>query len=252
MHLPSQKLQLRPKLTAVLQHSSKNSTSKTPEAASPTKPASSINIKDKRNIKIGIAALRTVSKWTDKAALTLEKLEGQEASKHCQDRQARLLAEDSSKGYEKKVQDTGVWRDTVVYPVPTQVGSARGIEVHEQPRVYGAAAPSSKGEGHVTASPVEAPLVQTHHAHVLASVEEYYDESSDDEEMKTPTRKILLMILAMTRKRMTATTRRKATRTAMTTRIVRRMIALMMLSLRTRRNWTRSIRPLWVSRIKET
>ncbi|KAI4932530.1 hypothetical protein J4E85_002928 [Alternaria conjuncta] len=190
MHLPSQKLQLRPKLTAVLQHSSKNSTSKTPEASTPTKPASSVNIKDKRNIKIGIVALRTVSKWTDKAALTLEKLEGQEASKHCQDRQARLLAEDGSKGYGKQVQGTGVWRDTVVYPVPTQVGSARGIEAHEQPRVYGAPAPSTTGESHITASVVEAPLVQTHHAHVLASVEEYYDESSDDEECGSTSRQI--------------------------------------------------------------
>ncbi|KAI4688687.1 uncharacterized protein J4E84_004617 [Alternaria hordeiaustralica] len=182
MHLSSQKLQLRPKLTAVLQHSSKNSISKTPEASTSTKPASSINIKDKRNIKIGIVALRTVSKWTDKAALTLEKLEGQEASKHCQDRQARLLAEDGSKGYGKQVQYTGVWRETVVYPVPAQVGSTRGIEAHEQPRVYGAAALSSKGESQIPATTVEAPLVQTHHAHVLASVEEYYDESSDDEE----------------------------------------------------------------------
>ncbi|KAI4629453.1 uncharacterized protein J4E87_003717 [Alternaria ethzedia] len=182
MHLPSQKLQLRPKLTAVLQHSSKNSTSKTPEASTSTKPASSISIKDKRNIKIGIVALRTVSKWTDKAALTLEKLEGQEASKHCQDRQARLLTEDGSKGQGKHAQGTGVWRETVVYPVPAQVGSARGIEVHEQPRVYGTPAPSSEGESHVMTSALEAPLVQTHHAHVLASVEEYYDESSDDEE----------------------------------------------------------------------
>jgi len=190
MHLPSQKLQLRPRLTAVLQHSSKNSTSKTPEASTATKPVSSINIKDKRNIKIGIAALRTVSKWTDKAALTLEKLEGQEASKHCQDRQARLVAEDGSKGYGKQVQDTGVWRETVVYPVPAQVGSTRGIEAHEQPRVYGAPAPSSQGESHMTVSPVEAPLVQTHHAHVLASVEEYYDESSDEEDEGNTSRQI--------------------------------------------------------------
>ncbi|KAI4700313.1 hypothetical protein J4E81_004351 [Alternaria sp. BMP 2799] len=190
MHLPSQKLQLRPRLTAALQHSSKNSTSKTPEASTPTKPTGSINIKDKRNIKIGIGALRTVSKWTDKAALTLEKLEGQEASKHCQDRQARLFAEDGSKGYGKQVQDTGVWRETVVYPAPAQVGSARGIEVHEQPRVYGAAAPFGKGESHVTASAVEAPLMQTHHAHVLASVEEYYDESSDDDEDGSTSRQV--------------------------------------------------------------
>ncbi|KAI4696542.1 uncharacterized protein J4E88_000719 [Alternaria novae-zelandiae] len=190
MHLPSQKLQLRPKLTAVLQHSSKNSTSKTPEASAPTKPASSINIKDKRNIKIGIVALRTVSKWTDKAALTLEKLEGQEASKHCQDRQARLFAEDGSKGYGKQVQDTGVWRETVVYPVPAQVDSARGIEAHEQPRVYRAPAPASQGESHIVASAVEVPLIQTHHAHVLASVEEYYDESSDDEDEGNTSRQI--------------------------------------------------------------
>ncbi|KAI4655052.1 uncharacterized protein J4E79_008117 [Alternaria viburni] len=190
MHLPSQKLQLRPKLTAVLQHSSKNSTSKTPEASTPTKPASSINIKDKRNIKIGIAALRTVSKWTDKAALTLEKLEGQEASKHCQDRQARLIAQDDSKSYGKLAQDTGVWRETVVYPVPAQVDSARGIEAHEQPRVYGAPAPASQGESHITNSVVGAPLVQTHHAHVLASVEEYYDESSNDEEGSSTSKQI--------------------------------------------------------------
>ncbi|KAI4714669.1 hypothetical protein J4E89_000350 [Alternaria sp. Ai002NY15] len=190
MHLPSQKLQLRPRLTAVLQHSSKNSTSKTPEASTPTKPASSIDIKDKRNIKIGIAALRTVSKWTDKAALTLEKLEGQEASKHCQDRQARLLAEDGSKGYGKQVQDTGVWRDTVVYPVPTQVDSARGIEVREQPRVYRAPAPASQGESHIAASAVGVPIIQTHHAHVLASVEEYYDESSDDDKHGSASRQI--------------------------------------------------------------
>ena len=190
MHLPSQKLQLRPKLTAVLQHSSKKSTSKTPEASTTTKPASSIAIKDKRNIKIGIFALRTVSKWTDKAALTLEKLEGQEASKHCQDRQARLLAEDGSKGYEKQAQDTGIWRDTVVYPVSAQVGSSRGIEAHEQRRVYGAAATSSNEESHVMASAVEASLVQTHHAHVLASVEEYYDESSDEEDEGNTSRQI--------------------------------------------------------------
>ena len=190
MHLPAHKLQLRPKLTNVLQHSSKTSTPKTPDASTPTKPASSINIKDKRNIKIGIAALRTVSKWTDKAALTLEKLEGQEASKHCQDRQARLVAQDGSIGYGKQVQDTGVWRETVVYPSPAQVGSSRGFEAHEQPRVYGAPAPSNKEGSHTTASAVEAPLVQTHHAHVLASVEEYYDESSDDDEDGSTPRQI--------------------------------------------------------------
>ncbi|KAH6875663.1 hypothetical protein BKA58DRAFT_437632 [Alternaria rosae] len=192
MHLPSQKLQLRPKLTAVLQHASKTSTSKVPDPPTSKKTDSGINLKDKRNIKIGIAALRSVSKWTDKAALTLEKLEGQEASKHCQDRQAHLLKEDGSKGYGKQVQDTKVWRETVVYPVPTQVGSAKGIEVHEEPRVYGAAAPCSKGESHITASAVEAPLVQTHHAHVLASVEGYYDESSNDEDDGGTSRKISL------------------------------------------------------------
>ncbi|KAI4651836.1 hypothetical protein J4E93_002032 [Alternaria ventricosa] len=191
MHLPTNKLQLRPKLTNVLQHSSKTSTSKTPEAPIPNKTDNSVNIKDKRNIKIGIAALRTVSKWTDKAALTLEKLEGQEASKHCQDRQARLLAEDGSKGYGKQAQDSGVWRETVVYPVPTQIGSARAMHAHEPSRVYGAvAAPSSQGESHITAGAVEAPLVQTHHAHVLASVEEYYDESSDDEDEGNTSRQI--------------------------------------------------------------
>jgi hypothetical protein len=41
-----------------------------------------INLKDKRNIKVGIMALRTVSKWTDKAALTLEKFEGQQGSQY--------------------------------------------------------------------------------------------------------------------------------------------------------------------------
>ncbi|KAI4628789.1 hypothetical protein J4E83_003342 [Alternaria metachromatica] len=190
MHLPAHKLQLRPKLTNVLQHSSKTSTPKTPEAQTSTKTDSGINTKDKRNIKIGIAALRTVSKWTDKAALTLEKLEGQEASKHCQDRQARLIARDGSEGYGKKAQDTGVWRKTVVYPVPAQVGSARSIEVHDQPRVYGAATPSSKEESRIAASAVELPLVQTHHAHVLASVEEYYDESSDDEDEGSTSRQV--------------------------------------------------------------
>ncbi|KAI4665880.1 uncharacterized protein J4E78_003345 [Alternaria triticimaculans] len=190
MHLPTNKLQLRPKLTNVLQHSSKTSTSKNPEAPTPTKTDSVINTKDKRNIKIGIAALRTVSKWTDKAALTLEKLEGQEASKHCQDRQARLMAQDNSKSYGKHSQDTGVWRETVVYPIPAQAGSSRGIEAHEQPRVYGAAAPSSTGESHMTASTVEVPLAQTHHAHVLASVEEYYDESSDEEDEGNTSRQI--------------------------------------------------------------
>ena len=189
MHLPTNKLQLLPKLTNVLQHSSKTSTSTASDAQTPTK-TKSINTKDKRNIKIGIAALRTVSKWTDKAALTLEKLEGQEASKHCQDRQARLLAEDGSKGYGKQVQDTGVWRDTVVYPVPAQVDSARGIEAHEQPRVYRAPAPASQGESHIAASAVEVPIVQTHHAHVLASVEEYYDESSDDDKHGSTSRQI--------------------------------------------------------------
>jgi hypothetical protein len=44
--------------------------------------AAKINLKDKRNIKVGIVALRMVSKWTDKAALTLEKFEGQQGSQY--------------------------------------------------------------------------------------------------------------------------------------------------------------------------
>jgi hypothetical protein len=193
MHLPSHKLQLRPKLATVLQHSSGSSTSKATEPLAPVKTHSSLNIKDRRNIKLGVVALRTVSRWTDKAALTLEKLEGQEASKHCQERQARLIADNSDSTYGKGTQNTGVWRETVVYPVPAPAGNARGIEVREEPKVYRVSAPFSKEESRVTVSAVVVPLIETQHARVLTPAAEYYNESSDDEDEGEQSKKISLV-----------------------------------------------------------
>jgi hypothetical protein len=193
MHLPSHKLQLRPKLATVLQHSSGSSTPKATEPPAPAKTHNSLNIKDRRNIKLGVVALRTVSKWTAKAALTLEKLEGQEASKHCQERQARLIADNSGNNYGKGAQDPGVWRETVVYPVPAPAGDAREIEVHEEPKVYRVSAPFSKEESRVTASAIAVPLIETQHARVLTPVAEYYNESSDDEDEGEQSKKISLV-----------------------------------------------------------
>ncbi|KAG9190849.1 hypothetical protein G6011_08937 [Alternaria panax] len=90
MHLPSHKLKLHPNVAATLQYSTDTSTSEMPEASASANTQSNLNIKDRRNMKMGIVALRTVSTWTDKAVLTLEKLEGQDMSKHYQERQSRL------------------------------------------------------------------------------------------------------------------------------------------------------------------
>jgi cobalamin biosynthesis protein CobT len=182
MHLPSHKLQLHPKLANVLHHSTSTSTPNAPEAPKPAKTHSSLNIKDKRNFKIGIAALQAVSKWTDKAALTLEKLEGQGTSKHSQERQARVVAGSDNNVYEKEVQDTGVWRETVIHPVPSQASASRGIEAREEPKVTEAPTPSNKQESQITAKVVEILLAEPHHVRDLSSVVEHCNESSDDED----------------------------------------------------------------------
>ncbi|CAG5182576.1 uncharacterized protein ALTATR162_LOCUS10229 [Alternaria atra] len=182
MHLPSHKLQLRPKLATVLQHSTDNSNTQTPEASAPAKKNSDLNIKDKRNIKIGIVALRTVSKWTDKAALTLEKLEGQNTLKHCQERQARLAAENCGRTSGKGTQETGVWRETVVYPVPAQASVSGEIELRDEPNVYQKLQAPRKEVTHDTVKVAEIPGSKAHHAHVLTTVVEDCHESSDDED----------------------------------------------------------------------
>jgi hypothetical protein len=185
MHLPPHKLQLRPKLANVLHHSTGTSTPKAPEAPKPAKTHSSLNIKDKCNIKIGLVALHAVSKWTDKAALTLEKLEGQDNFKHSQEsqeRQAHEIAGKDNIAHEKEVQDTGVWRETVIHPVPSEASASRGIEAREEPKVTESPTPCSKQESHVQATSVEASIIETHHVHDSSPVVEHYNESSDDED----------------------------------------------------------------------
>lgn len=51
---------------------------------------SEVVVKNTKNIKTGITVLRTLSKWADKAALALEKLEGQDTSRHSRERQERI------------------------------------------------------------------------------------------------------------------------------------------------------------------
>jgi hypothetical protein len=182
MHLPSHKLQLRPKLATVLQHSPDNSNTQTPEASAPAKTHSGLNVKDKRNIKIGIVALRTVSKWTDKAALTLEKLESQDTSKHCQERQSRLTAKSGGRTSGKGMQETGVWKETMVYPVTVQASVSREIELRDEPNVYQKLQAPRKEETHDTVKVAEIPGSEAHHAHVLTTVVEDCHESSDDED----------------------------------------------------------------------
>ncbi|KAF1843063.1 uncharacterized protein K460DRAFT_407435 [Cucurbitaria berberidis CBS 394.84] len=53
--------------------------------------------KNIQNIKNGIVVLRTISKWADKAALALEKLERQDASRPARDRQARIPTHNARK-----------------------------------------------------------------------------------------------------------------------------------------------------------
>jgi hypothetical protein len=114
MHLPTHKLlrnvTINPHPTIILDSHFYSNTSTPPTLTSTSTPTSAhgklnlkdklnisdklkigdkLNTSDKRNIKVGIVALRQISKWTDKAALTLEKLEGQQDSKHCQDQQLR-------------------------------------------------------------------------------------------------------------------------------------------------------------------
>jgi hypothetical protein len=105
MHLPTHKLlrsvTINPHPTIIPDFHPHSNTSTPPIPTSTSTPTSAhgklnlkdklkigdkLNTSDKRNIKVGIVALRQISKWSDKAALTLEKLEGQQDSKHCQDR----------------------------------------------------------------------------------------------------------------------------------------------------------------------
>jgi hypothetical protein len=81
MHLPTPKLlrhvTISPHPTIIPEsHPHPSPTSSTPSTLTPTQGPRKLNIKDKRNIKVGIVTLRQISKWADKAAL--EKLEGQQ------------------------------------------------------------------------------------------------------------------------------------------------------------------------------
>ena len=180
MHL-SQKLKLRSDSVPLLRHSANNMTSKTSEATAPVKTRNNLNIKDKRNIKIGIVALRTIGKWTDKAALTLEKLESQDTSKHSHEHKDRLNTNNRSSA-NGEIQEPGLWRETVVCPVPVRTGVSKAAEVRDEPTACRELLAFGREEAHDAVQVTEVPNREDHHAHTLATVPEYYSERSDDED----------------------------------------------------------------------
>ncbi|KNG51043.1 hypothetical protein DDE82_007674 [Stemphylium lycopersici] len=146
MHIPTHSLQLRPKsyTTSLPKHHSQPTTPITPTSSIQTpqhdeaKPAhrQRFKIKEKRNIKLGVAVLRTVSKWTDKAASTLEKLEVQDttsANGREREREIHLNAVGGTVGEH----DHHAFRETVVSDQPStkeevarsELGAVRGGQV---------------------------------------------------------------------------------------------------------------------------
>jgi len=144
MHFPTQKLQFRQKSTTATPEAV------TPQAATPVphpphqaKSHLSFNIKNKCNVQASVKALQNVSKWTDKAALTLQKHGDHGSSKHTVERQIHLTTVPTGKGEQStevlteiivhkqrevdvepditkgvEMHNTGIWRETVVYKEP--------------------------------------------------------------------------------------------------------------------------------------
>ena len=123
MHLPTHKLQLRQKSTIA-----------SPEAIThvsrphPVKSHPLFNIKDKCNVQVGVTVLHNVSKWTDKAALMLQKHGDQGVPKNSVERHVRS----TSMPRENGGHDTKVMRETVVHEKTQAIEKpdvTRGVEV---------------------------------------------------------------------------------------------------------------------------
>jgi hypothetical protein len=156
MHLPTHKLfrnvTINPHPT-IIPDSQPHDNISSPTSSALQTLHGKINTKDKRNIKVGIVALRQISKWTDKAALTLEKLEGQQDSKHCQDRQMRM---EEGKGKQERE-----WKDTVVYYQEMkgqEVGVSRGLGMPKETGAYQEQVYESRVYGTHNLRPLEDPV----------------------------------------------------------------------------------------------
>jgi hypothetical protein len=156
MHLPTHKLfrnvTINPHPT-IIPDSQPHDNISSPTSSALQTLHGKINTKGKRNIKVGIVALRQISKWTDKAALTLEKLEGQQDSKHCQDRQMRM---EEGKGKQERE-----WKDTVVYYQEMkgqEVGVSRGLGMPKETGAYQEQVYESRVYGTHNLRPLEDPV----------------------------------------------------------------------------------------------
>jgi hypothetical protein len=156
MHLPTHKLfrnvTINPHPT-IIPDSQPHDNISSPTSSALQTLHGKINTKDKRNIKVGIVALRQISKWTDKAALPLEKLEGQQDSKHCQDRQMRM---EEGKGKQERE-----WKDTVVYYQEMkgqEVGVSRGLGMPKETGAYQEQVYESRVYGTHNLRPLEDPV----------------------------------------------------------------------------------------------
>ena len=134
MHPPTHKLQFRQKSTTV---------TPVPHPPHQAKSHLSFTIKKNCNVQAGVKALHNVSRWSDKAALTLQKHGDHGSSKHTVERQIHLTTVSAGKGEQSdevltetivhkqsevnvkpdvtrgvEMHNTGIWRETVVYKEP--------------------------------------------------------------------------------------------------------------------------------------
>jgi hypothetical protein len=92
-----------------------------------------------------------------------------------------LTAENGGRISGKGTQETGVWRETVVYPVFAQPGCSSDIQVRDESYAYQESPAASKEEIHGTVKLANIPRSEAHDAHVLTTVVEYCNESSNNE-----------------------------------------------------------------------
>ena len=210
MHLPTHKLQFRQKSTTA------TSEAVAPQAATPVphplhqaKPHLSFNIKNKYNVQYSVKALQNGSKWTDKAALALQKHGDHGSSKHTVERQIHLTTVPTQKGEQStevlteiivhkqrevdvepdvtkgvEMNNTGIRRETVVYKEPEfeeNSGTIREAKVDDNAEANSVPENTVESLKHNMAASIDrsfygagetASLIETHELHGYKSGEE--------------------------------------------------------------------------------